>query len=152
MSTTDPILDRIKKLPVKVQRDEYRAIIEQGVEEGLIPPSDRDRRFTAIDAGVYDTDTFGFMLMLLDYCEDLSAAIALVGRRRSRLAKSGGYYTILYTEGPECPVCGRPRLWRVTRAGFVCGTGEDSGRLMDPEDPCWTCRDSDDDDAGSDAL
>ncbi len=38
MSTTDPILDRFNKLPVKVQRDEYRAIIEQGVEEGHIPP------------------------------------------------------------------------------------------------------------------
>ena len=150
MSTTDPILDRIKKLPVKVQRDEYRAIIEQGVEEGIIPPSDRDRRFTAIDAGEYDTDTFGFMLMLQEYCGgDMSDAIALVGRRRRWC---GSYYTILYTEGPECPVCGRPRLWRVTRAGFVCGTGEDSGRLMDPEDPCWTCRDPDDDDAGSDAL
>lgn len=49
--------------------------------------------------------------------------------------------TVMY-ENAECPCCGRPRVWRQTEAGLICGTGEDSGRLMSPEEVCWSCRSS----------
>ncbi len=53
-----------------------------------------------------------------------------------------GYVTVWYEDGPECPICGRPRVWRETDAGLICGTGEDCGRRMDPVDPCWSCRET----------
>jgi hypothetical protein len=50
--------------------------------------------------------------------------------------------TIVYESGPECPVCGRPRVWRVNEDGMhVCGTGQDSGLVMPEWEACWTCRD-----------
>lgn len=53
-----------------------------------------------------------------------------------------GYVAVWYEDGPECPVCGRPRVWRETDAGLICGTGEDCGRRMDPGEPCWSCRET----------
>jgi len=58
------------------------------------------------------------------------------------------HVTILYTkvvgyeDGPECPCCGRPRMWRKVPEGWMCGTGDDSGRIMDPGEDCWACRES----------
>src|SRR5690554_6991387 len=49
---------------------------------------------------------------------------------------------VVYEDGPECPCCGRPRVWRQTPEGMVCGTGEDAGRLMRPDEDCWACRSS----------
>lgn len=49
---------------------------------------------------------------------------------------------VLYSPGPECPTCGRPRIWRKTDKGWVCGTGEDSGRIMGLDEDCWSCRES----------
>jgi hypothetical protein len=49
---------------------------------------------------------------------------------------------VMYEDGPECPCCGRPRVWRQTPEGMVCGTGEDAGRLMRPDEDCWACRSS----------
>ncbi len=50
--------------------------------------------------------------------------------------------TVMYQDGAACPCCERPRVWRETAAGAVCGTGEDSGRVMSQTDVCWSCRDA----------
>ena len=47
---------------------------------------------------------------------------------------------IEYRDGRSCPICNRPRVFRGTEDGIVCGTGKDSGRKMAESDPCWTCR------------
>lgn len=50
---------------------------------------------------------------------------------------------VCYSAGQSCPICGRPRVWRVDDADHsisICGTGQDSGRRMSPDDPCWSCR------------
>jgi len=50
-------------------------------------------------------------------------------------------HTIAYESGPACPVCDLPRVWRRGRRGeTICGTGEDCGRTMSFQEPCWTCR------------
>lgn len=49
--------------------------------------------------------------------------------------------TVAYEDGAECPVCGLARMWRTDDRGrTVCGTGEESGRVMSPSDPCSNCR------------
>ncbi len=86
-------------------------------------------------------------------CGDWSALLPLGGKakiyilnRVRKMVEQGVIpecsTTILYSDGPECPCCGRPRVWRKTEKGLVCGTGADSGRLMDPEEVCWSCRES----------
>lgn len=56
--------------------------------------------------------------------------------------------TIAYEDGPECPICGRPRVWRIVDLpGFTrqeWGTGQDCGRRTSGDEPCWTCRPEDD--------
>lgn len=47
---------------------------------------------------------------------------------------------IEYRDGQPCPVCDRPRVFRDTKDGIVCGTGKDCGRKMKESDPCWTRR------------
>lgn len=50
---------------------------------------------------------------------------------------------VLFEDGPECPMCGRPRVWRRTGDGsMMCGTGDDAGRIMDTSENCWACRES----------